>query len=75
MQRQVIPITTLLSPKMKPGFHKRSNACFFQLAGTLKTKRKSDVPVEVYSLSNVDYYVAEGVHRAKAPELVPGSIY
>ena len=69
MLRKTIAVNLLLSPKRELDFHKRSKAEFLQFVGSLRIKRKLDVPIEVYPLSNGKYYIADGVHRSKAAEL------
>lgn len=69
MTHKLIALSSLVSPKMKLDFRKRSKMEFLQLVSMLITKRKIDVPLEVYPLANGKYYIADGVHRAKAAQL------
>lgn len=69
MQQQSIALNLLMSPKVKLDYRKRSKIEFSQFISMLRTKRKVDVPIEVYPLNTGKYYIADGVHRAKAAQL------
>jgi ParB-like chromosome segregation protein Spo0J len=69
MQRQSIAISLLVSPKKELDYQKRNKFEFLQLVSKLRATRKVDVPIEVYPFKDGKYYIADGVHRAKAAEL------
>lgn len=69
MQKKSIALHLLVSPKKELDYRKRSKAEFLQLVNNVRITKKVDVPIEVYPLSNGKYYIADGVHRAKAVQL------
>src|ERR1700712_5601338 len=69
MPHQPIALHLLVSPKAKLDYHKRSKIEFSNLITMIRAKRKVDSPIEVYPLGNGKFYIADGVHRAKAAEL------
>ncbi len=69
MKPQSISPSLLLSPKKQLGFHKRSKVDFLHMVSQLKLTGKVNIPIEVYPLSDGRYYIADGVHRAKAAQL------
>lgn len=69
MRHELIQVSLLVSPKKEIDFRKRSKSDFLHLVSMLRTRRKVDVPIEVYRLNDGRYYISDGVHRAKAAEL------
>ena len=70
MERKSIPIHLLVTTKTEIGYHKRPKADFIQLIQMVGKNKKIDVPIEVYYIKSGHYVINDGVHRAKAAQLV-----
>jgi hypothetical protein len=69
VRHQTVLVSLLISPKTQLDFQKRSKADFYLLVRTLLVTNKIDLPIEVYPVTNGQYYIADGVHRAMAAYL------
>lgn len=79
MQKSQIPLASLQSPKPALDYRKRSKAEFINFVSEIK-KYGNIEPIEVYPLGTNRYYIADGVHRAKAAQLaglltIPANIF